>query len=55
MENGIPGELQHRHEMCCKKGGHYGRRAYDLEVTSLWGYISGRVDLHMTLFKSSKK
>ena len=28
MEDRIPGRLQHRHEMCCKKGGHYGRWAY---------------------------
>ena len=28
MEDGIPGGLQHRHKMCCKKGGRYGRRAY---------------------------
>ena len=28
VEDGISGGLQHRHEMCCKKGGHYGRWAY---------------------------
>jgi len=27
MEDGIPGGLQHRHETCCEKGGHRGRRA----------------------------
>ena len=27
MENGIPGGLQHRHEMCCEKGGCRRRRA----------------------------
>jgi len=27
MEDGIPGGLQHRHKMCCKKDGHRGRRA----------------------------
>ena len=27
MEDGIPGGLQHRHETCCEKGGHCGRRA----------------------------
>ena len=27
MEDGIPGGLQHCHEMCYKKGGHCGRRA----------------------------
>ena len=27
MENGIPGGLQHCHEMCCEKGGRRGRRA----------------------------
>ena len=24
MEDGIPGGLQHCHEMCCEKGGLYG-------------------------------
>ena len=27
MEDGISGGLQHRHKMCCEKGGHHGRRA----------------------------
>jgi len=27
IEDGIPGRLQHRHEMCCEKGGRRGRRA----------------------------
>ena len=27
MEDGIPRGLQHRHEMCCEKGGRRGRRA----------------------------
>jgi len=27
MEDGIPGRLQHRHEMCCEKGGCHGRQA----------------------------
>ena len=27
MEDGIPGGLQHHHEMCCEKGGCRGRRA----------------------------
>ena len=27
VEDGIPGGLQHRHEMCCEKGGHRGRQA----------------------------
>jgi len=27
MEDGISGGLQHRHKMCCKKGGHHGRQA----------------------------
>ena len=27
MKDGIPGGLQHRHETCCEKGGHRGRRA----------------------------
>ena len=28
MEDGIPVGLQYRHETCCEKGGHRGRRAY---------------------------
>jgi len=27
MEDGIPGWLQHCHEMCCEKGGHCERQA----------------------------
>jgi len=27
VEDGIPGWLQHHHEMCCKKGGRRGRQA----------------------------
>ena len=27
IEDGIPGWLQHHHEMCCEKGGHHGRWA----------------------------
>ena len=27
MEDGIPGGLQHHHEMCCEKGGCRGRQA----------------------------
>jgi len=27
VEDGIPGWLQHCHEMCCEKGSCYGRRA----------------------------
>ena len=27
MEDGIPGRLQHHHEICCEKGGCHGRRA----------------------------
>jgi len=27
MEDRIPGGLQHRHKMCCKKGGCHGRQA----------------------------
>jgi len=27
MEDGIPGGLQHRHEMCYEKGGCHGRQA----------------------------
>ena len=27
MEDRIPGRLQHRHETCCEKDGHHGRRA----------------------------
>jgi len=50
VEDRISGGLQHRHEMCCKKGGHHGRRA-----CMVWRWfhhgdvISGQVDLYMTL------
>ena len=27
MEDGIPRGLQHRHKMCCEKGGRRGRQA----------------------------
>ena len=27
VEDGISGGLQHRHNMCCEKGGRHGRRA----------------------------
>ena len=27
MEDGIPRGLQHRHKMCCEKGGCHGRQA----------------------------
>ena len=27
MEDGVSGGLQHRHMMCCEKGGRRGRRA----------------------------
>ena len=27
VEDKIPRWLQHRHKMCCKKGGHHGRQA----------------------------
>jgi len=50
MKDGIPGGLQHRHKMCYKKGGYYGRWA-----CMIWRWfhhrdvISRRVNLHMTL------
>ena len=31
MEDGIPRGLQHRHKMCCEKGGRRGRRAYRVQ------------------------
>ena len=31
MEDGIPRGLQYCHKMCCKKGGHRGRRAYRVQ------------------------
>ena len=49
MEDGIPGWLQHCHEMCYKKGGCHGRQA-----CMIWRWfhhgdvISEQVDLHMT-------
>jgi len=27
MEDGISGGLQHRHKMCCEKGGRHGKQA----------------------------
>jgi len=49
MEDGISGRLQHRHKMCCEKGGHRGRQAC---MVWKWFYcrdvVSGQVDLHMT-------
>ena len=51
MEDGIPGGLQHRHKICCKKGGYHGRQA-----CMIWRWfhhrdiISGWVNLHMTVF-----
>jgi len=50
MEDGISGGLQHRHEMCCEKGGRCGRRAC---MVRRWFHhrdiISRQVDLYMTL------
>ena len=49
MEDGISGELQHRHEMCCEKGGRRGRRACMVQRWFHHGdVISGQVDLYMT-------
>jgi len=56
MEDRIPRGLQHYHKMCCKKGGHCGRRA-----CMIWRWfhcgdiISGWVDLHMTHCQDCKK
>jgi len=50
MEDGIPGGLQHRHKMCCEKGGCHERQAC---IVRKWFYcgdvVSGQVDLHMTV------
>jgi len=52
VEDGISGGLQHRHEMCCKKGGHRGRRACMVQRWFHCGdVISGQVDLYMTLIQ----
>ena len=56
MEDGIPRGLQHHHETCCEKGGHYGRRAC---MVQRWFYhedvVSGQVDLYMTTVKIGLK
>jgi len=48
VEDGISGGLQHRHETCCEKGGHHGRRAC---MVQRWFHredvVSGPVDLYM--------
>ena len=50
MEDRISGGLQHHHEICYKKGGHYGRRAC---MVQKWFHcrniVSRQVDLHMTV------
>jgi len=49
VEDRIPRWLQHHHETCCEKGGHYGRQA-----CMVWRWfhcgdiISRQVDLYMT-------
>ena len=49
MEDRISGGLQHRHEMCCEKGGHRGRQAC---MVRKWFHrgdvVSRQVDLYMT-------
>ena len=49
IEDGISGGLQHRHEMCCEKGGRCGRWAC---MVQKWFYhgdvVSRQVDLYMT-------
>ena len=53
MKDGIPGWLQHHHEMCCEKGGHHGRQA-----CMIWKWfhhkdvISGQMDLHITKIRN---
>jgi len=50
MEDGIPRRLQHRHEMCCEKGGRRERQACMVQKWLHHGdVISGQVDLYMTL------
>ena len=50
IEDGISGGLQHRHEMCCEKGGRRGRWAC---MVRKWFYrgdvVSRQVDLYMTV------
>jgi len=54
MEDRIPRRLQHRHEMCCEKGGC--RRRWACMVWK-WFHcgdiVSGQVNLHMT-FRQKK-
>jgi len=49
VEDGISGGLQHRHEMCCEKGGRRGRWAC---MVQRWFHcrdvVSEQVDLYMT-------
>jgi len=51
IEDGIPGRLQHCHEMCCEKGGRRGRWACRVQR---WFHrrdvVSKQVDLYMTVF-----
>ena len=50
MEDRISRELQHYHEICCEKGGRYGRWAC---MVQRWFHhrdiVSRQVDLYMTV------
>ena len=49
MEDRIPRWLQHHHKTCCKKDGHYGRRACMFwRCLHCRDVVSGQVDLYMT-------
>jgi len=49
VEDRISRGLQHRHEMCCEKGGHHGRQACTVRRWFHHGnVISRQVDLYMT-------
>ena len=53
VEDRISGGLQHRHKICCEKGGCRGRRAC---MVQRWFHcrdvVSGQVDLYMTVITS---
>jgi len=52
VEDGISRGLQHRHETCCEKDGHHGRRACMVQRWFHHGdIVSGQVDLYMTLIQ----
>ena len=51
MEDGISRGLQYCHEMCCEKGGCYGRWTCMVQRWFHCGdIVSRQVDLYMTVF-----